>query len=178
VRLTDPSLLHPRFRALLRLLESDLAEEQIPLRLYEGARTPFRQAELYGRGRSDDNKKVTKAPAWRSMHQYGLAADYVFYVDGRWSWNEPARDQWNRYQELARALGLVSLDFEKPHIQLPYSMRELQLGQYPPGGDDTWEQWLGSQIELWGTRSRLVAGISNPGAPPPLDIDVRPEIDE
>jgi peptidoglycan L-alanyl-D-glutamate endopeptidase CwlK len=177
VRLTDKALLHPRFRSLLLDLELDLETDGIPLRLYEGARTPFRQAELYARGRSDDNKKVTRVMAWRSMHQYGLAADYVFYVNGRWSWNEPERGMWDKYQEMARALGLASLDFEKPHIQLPYSMRELQAGEYPPGGDDSWEQWLGSQIETWGTRARLVGGISNPGAPPPLDIDVRPEVD-
>lgn len=50
MRLTDPLLLHKAFRARIRALDDALGKEGIPLVLYEGARTPFRQAELYARG--------------------------------------------------------------------------------------------------------------------------------
>ena len=30
---------------------------------------------------------VTRADAWQSAHQYGLAADFVRKIDGQWSWD-------------------------------------------------------------------------------------------
>lgn len=176
MRDTDKSHLHPSFRQKLGELEAKLATEGIPLQLYEGARTPFRQAELYARGRTSVGSTVTRATAWTSFHQYGVAADYVFMVDGKWTWNEQKPGQWKRYGELCHLVGLERLDFEQPHVQLIYPLSHLRRGAYPLGGDATWETWLETQISLWGSFSRDMGGILHPGAPPPLDIHERPAL--
>lgn len=171
------SLLHPEARARVHNLMAALNSDNIPLLLYEGARTPWRQAELYARGRTiPGTKKVTRAMAWQSRHNFGLAADFVFYVGGKWTWDEPSPGMWNRYIELARTVGLETLDFEMPHVQLSYPMARLARGLYPEHGDATWEAWLEMQIEQWGSFRRDHGGILHPGAPPPLDIDGRPEL--
>jgi peptidoglycan L-alanyl-D-glutamate endopeptidase CwlK len=162
------SHLHPAFLACLAKLEVALRAEGIPLALYEGARSPFRQAELYARGRGvgETGKTVTRAKAWQSFHQFGIAADMVFQVNGAWTWEEPKPGMWKRYTELARAAGLRTLDFERPHVELPVALQPLQVGHYPPGGAEAWQAWLEDQIEAWGQQARDVGGIMHPAAPP------------
>lgn len=175
MRLVDTTLLHPAFRDRLVVLGARLRVEGLPLKLYEGARTPFRQAELFARGRCVPGTKiVTRARAWQSYHQYGLAADYVFQTDG-WTWDEPRPGAWARYTEIAKGLGLDVLSFERPHVQYPWHLVDLQRGIFPPHGDHTWRSWLGQQIETWGLDERNQSGALHPGAPPAFDIDERPE---
>jgi peptidoglycan L-alanyl-D-glutamate endopeptidase CwlK len=174
MRLTDTLLLHKEFRDRVRALEQELGREGIPLWLYEGARSPFRQSELYARGRSTEGHIVTRAKPWQSFHQYGLAADYVFKHSEKWTWEEPEDGMWARYTELATACGLVTLSFERPHCQFGGStIDELLAGHYPGPGGASWQSWLGRQIELW--------RASNPQGtpcPPPFDVDHRPPLGE
>ncbi len=176
-RIVDIAPLHATFRTRVNRVITELGREGIPLRLYETVRTPWRQAELYARGRSvPGTTKATNAKAWRSFHQYGLAVDMVFNVGGQWTWSEPAPGMWERYQEIARKFGLNVLSFEKPHVELPWSIDDARRGLYPPDGGTEWEAWLGAQIEQWGQYDRDAAGTHHPGAPPPFDIDHRPEM--
>lgn len=166
----DRSHLHPALREKTVALDSALAAKGLPLRLFEGARSPVRQVELYARGRGTGTpgKTVTRARAWQSMHQYGCAVDYVFWVDGEWVW-PPAEDpRWEEYAKLAAAVGLRSLSFERPHVELALHLAPLQAGQYPSGGDDAWRDWLETQIEAWGQEARTFSGIIHPAAPPLL----------
>lgn len=71
--------------------------------LVEGYRSPERQAELMSGG------KATRAGAWQSCHQYGLAVDSAPIRDGKLQWN--MEDAWTRrgyqiYGELAQQAGL------------------------------------------------------------------------
>lgn len=73
--------------------------------LLEGYRSPERQAQLAALG-----PHVTRAGAYESYHQFGLAADVAFRRDGRVVIHE--KDPWamrgyELYGEVARALGLV-----------------------------------------------------------------------
>ena len=182
MRLTSTILLHPSFRERIAHVYKSLEDESIPLALYEGVRTPWRQAELYARGRTTGGGKiVTRAKAWQSFHQYGLAVDFVFEApDGGWTWDEPVSGMWDRYHEIARAAGLEPLSSERPHVQLPWSIADLRAGRLPPGGEDTeWERWIADQAERWGTFERDCAGSWHPGAPAALlDLDARPELSE
>jgi peptidoglycan LD-endopeptidase CwlK len=151
------------------------------LEVYESVRTPVRQANLYARGRvpgqGEEGKTITRAKAWQSLHQYGLAVDLVFRRNGVWSWNAPTPRQWDRYQELARVQGLEPLSFEKPHVQLAgVDLAKLRRGLYPTGGGDGWEQWLNRQIGAWAQNPRSLFSIEHPGAPPTV-ID-RPALAE
>ena len=75
-------LLHPLMRPLVkRFLQHPVAIAH-NVQLFEGYRSPSRQQQLYKAG------KVTKADAWHSMHQYGLAADLVPKPSGKWTWDE------------------------------------------------------------------------------------------
>ena len=66
----------------MRLLEGHSGGHTKTLfRPFEGLRTNERQAFLLTQG-------TTKAGPWRSAHNYGLAVDYVPWVDGKWSWDD------------------------------------------------------------------------------------------
>lgn len=172
--------LHPTFRHILvDKLEPDLSAAGVPLKLYEAARSPFRQAELFSLGRATGSrgKTVTKARAWESFHQFGLGADYVFFIDGRWTWEEPEDGMWKEYQIRAARLGLRVLSIERPHVELPVNLSDLQGARFPGGGDNTWRDWMETQAELWGGAARDVNGITHPGAPPGLIVCDRPAMD-
>ena len=53
-----------------------------------GLRTPAEQDALYAQGRTEKGKVVTNARRWTSLHNYGLAIDVFFMVDGKASWGE------------------------------------------------------------------------------------------
>jgi hypothetical protein len=94
----DRSHLHPALREKLVALDSALEAKHIPLALFEGARSPNRQVELYaqGRGTGATGHFVTKARAWESFHQYGLAVDYVFKIGLLWGVDLPVVAQRQR----------------------------------------------------------------------------------
>jgi len=177
-RISDTSLLHLAFRHPCTQLARDLERAGIPLAIYETGRAPFRQCELYARGRGvgDVGKTVTRAKAWSSLHQYALAADFVFFVDGRWTWVEPRPGMWAEFTKLASGVGLRSLSFERPHVELPVSLADLQAGRYPGDGGAAWEDWVETQIEAWGHDARMVGNIMHPGAPPLPTIEERPPL--
>lgn len=195
-RISEIEPLHKAFRSRLERVLRGLASEQIPLRVYESARSPFRQAELYARGRvpgyGTPGRTVTKACAFRSFHQYGLAVDMVFDLDptnrDQWVWGIPKSQDpvlhdrieswWKRYTEISGNEGLIQLSFEKPHIQLGDTKTELPKllrGEYPPGGGSTWETWFNQQVQIWGPAARKEIGVSHPGAPP--SVTERPAFD-
>ena len=101
---TAPEHLHPRFRLKVNQLISKLEAEGLPFRMFEGFRSARRQHELYQQGRSKPGARVTNADAWSSLHQYGVAADFVLYIDGQWSWDtsKNKKSWWQRLHELAR----------------------------------------------------------------------------
>lgn len=91
-------LLQPSFRSRVESLLVDLALKRVNLAVFETYRHPERQAHL-----TDD---VTKAPPWRSAHQYGLAVDFARPLGkSGFSW-EVSRADWDALAELAYSNGL------------------------------------------------------------------------
>lgn len=93
--------LQQRVLAIFEVLRRD---HEIQLVLVEGYRSPERQAELMREGRA------TRAGAWQSCHQYGLALDAAPMRDGKLQWD--MNDPWTRrayflYGELAEQAGLT-----------------------------------------------------------------------
>lgn len=178
-RIADVGLLHPacgeRVGDLLTLMQREGLESLQP---YETARSPWRQAELYARGRTSGKKKVTKARAWESNHQYGLALDSVFLVNGVWTWDEPEAGMWDLYHACARRCDLAPLSFEKPHVELAWNLGALRKGHLPGGYEGSrFHQLLDDWEERWGSYPRVEAGQMHPGAPAILDLDDRPPLD-
>ena len=102
-----------------------------PVRIVEGYRSPQRQAELYAQGRTTPGDIVTRAQPGESLHQYGVAVDFVFKKQG-----------YDASDELWQTLGVVGErhGFEwggawkgftdKPHFQLTlgYNLHDFMVG--------------------------------------------------
>jgi peptidoglycan hydrolase-like protein with peptidoglycan-binding domain len=166
--------LHPVFREKVKTLLEKLAAENLPFKVFEGYRTPQRQRKLYAQGRTCPPWSiVTRARPWLSNHQYGVAADFVLFENGRWSWVDsgPKAKLWSRLHELGREVGLTPLSFEKPHLELVnLKTPDLLAGQYPADGDDSWAENLEEVIYSWS---------GDPPAPPlPGELPDRPPLDE
>jgi len=108
--------LHPVFRPVAEGLDKALTRAyqagatKTHFKVFETLRHPLRQNELLSRG-------TTKAGAWESAHQYGLAADFVPYlsadealilaakvgerVDPGWNWH--SSHDWKFLRHLADA---------------------------------------------------------------------------
>lgn len=149
-RRADLDLLRPSFRGSLAGLVADLARMSIPLRVFETIRSPDRQEALYQVGRDPSavgyGRTVTRARAYQSAHQFGLGTDMVFVVDGAWTWDEPETGMWDAYKRLARAAGLETLSFERPHVQAAgFNWRALPRGPQDTAG---WLGWLSSTVNI------------------------------
>lgn len=178
-RIAEPHLLHPAMQERSFALSELLAKEGIPLKRYETVRSPWRQALLFARGRTPGagTGKVTKAKAWQSNHQYGLAEDRVFWINGVWTWDEPEPGAWAAYHALARSVDLLPLDFEKPHVELAWNLGALLKGHYPNGWEGSaWFTMFEDWAEKWGAGGRVESGQTHPGAPPLPDLGHRPEL--
>ncbi|UWQ59348.1 D-alanyl-D-alanine carboxypeptidase family protein [Leisingera caerulea] len=163
---SDISKLHPAIRDKVAAIQKKLQSEKIPFEVFEAFRTPERQAQLFAKGRTKPGKKVTWVGPWGSIHQYGLAVDFVLKIDEKWSWDDKgARAKfWERMHELAKGNGMTPLFnkkgqlIEKPHIELiGVSATEMHNGIYPEGGDEIWAEYLSDLIDNW----------EGPGAAPP-----------
>ena len=164
--------LHPVCREKVQGVLDACEREDIPFRMFEGYRSPHRQQYLYEQGRTRPGSIVTHAGPWISIHQYGLAADFVLYENGGWSWDTSGSrgDWWSRLHEIGREQGLEPLSWEMPHLQRSgVSLSDLKAGQYPAGGDLSWAECLESAIVSW-------TGVP-PGPVVPDLVPERPPLD-
>lgn len=105
--------------------------------IFSGYRSPEEQDELYALGRTVKNPDgvdaehpmgniVTRAKGGRSWHNYGIAADLVFKVNGKWSWSDKL--PWGIMGQHAHAVGLEwggdwkEPKTDRPHLQLTCGM--------------------------------------------------------
>lgn len=87
----------------------------LKVEMFEGFRTPQRQEFLYKKGRETEGPIATRAKAWESLHQYGLACDLCFKNEHNdWTWSGP----WATVLPIFGDLGFELLSFEKDHIQI------------------------------------------------------------
>lgn len=78
---------------------------------FESYRSPMRQDELYRQ-----KPPVTKARAWYSAHQYGLAVDFVAFDDEPWGDDH----DWEFLKARAEAHGLtVPIKWDRVHVEHP-----------------------------------------------------------
>ncbi len=148
----DPKMLHPAFRNKALRTVARLNAEGFPFGIYEGMRSPWRQTHLYASGRSRTGRILTPVPAWSSLHQYGLAADFVLVLQGRWSWDddEAHGHMWDRLEAVGADEGLVSKPGERPHLQLAdVELADLQAGRLPPNTDPAWTTTFRWLAESW-----------------------------
>ena len=97
--------MHPRYKQRLLMVFKIMKEQHgYELVLLEGYRSPARQNNL------SQNKATTLATAYKSFHQFGLAADVAFKRDGKVVISERDPWAWRGYQlygQVAESVGLV-----------------------------------------------------------------------
>lgn len=108
-------LLHPKVRQSFQILEIRLQEghsggfTKTLFKPFEGYRTPQHQLAAKVRG-------VSKAGPWESAHNYGLAVDFVPWVDGKWSWD--GDHDWDFLRDCATNRGLLNnISWDRPHVE-------------------------------------------------------------
>ncbi|MCL4553492.1 MAG: M15 family metallopeptidase [Candidatus Marsarchaeota archaeon] len=110
--------LDPKFIQKLTLFEKTLAEHGIKVVLTWGYRSIADQNKLYAKGRTAPGNVVTNAYGGYSWHNFGLAADYAFVINGKVTWNGP----WDVFGKIARQCGLEwggswKKFKDRPHVQ-------------------------------------------------------------
>ena len=173
-RNNDVSKLHPAIRQSVIDIQKKLNDEGIPLRVYEAFRTPELQREYTKR-----TPPITWVGPWGSIHQFGMAVDFVAFENGNWSWDtSKGREKWwLRMHELAAEKNMRPIRDkngnlkELAHVQLKgVSAKEMRKGNYPDGGDHVWAEFLSEMIDNWS---------GSPAAPPkPPNLPERPPIPE
>lgn len=111
--------IRPELLVKLSAFEKKLASAGIKVTLTCGYRSISEQNSLYAKGRSLPGAKVTNAKGGYSWHNFGLAADYAFVVNGKVTYDGP----WSVFGRIARSCGLEwGGDFksicDRPHVQL------------------------------------------------------------
>lgn len=118
----------------------------------DGLRTDIDQAVLYGKGRASSSHtvykgidyakpkegKVTNAKPYDSMHNYGLALDYVLTDEQAKNVYWKRNKQWERAATIAKELGFVwGGDWkgfvDNPHIEYNggLTISQIKRGQFP-----------------------------------------------
>ncbi len=111
--------LRPEFRVLVDGWTDDLAAAEIDHLITCTLRSAAEQDALYASGRTVPGPIRTKAKAYQSAHQYGLALDFVILTNGKtdWSGDSPA---WEKAISLAQSHGMHSLrPMESAHLEHP-----------------------------------------------------------
>ena len=141
MRHTTLNLLYPPFRSKLLAGLAEARKAEIPLQLFETIRTRERQSILYAQGRTAPGRIITRARAGRSYHQYGLAADLVMWIDGKWSWAETdlyrkAGPIFERYG--LTWLGRTSRDLVHYQLKIDLSLNDLEAIYKKSGFEGVW----------------------------------------
>jgi len=110
--------LDPQFAKKLIAFEIALAKRDIKVIMTWGYRSVEEQDDLYAKGRTAPGSKVTNARGGYSWHNFRLAADYAFVIDGKVTWNGP----WETFGRIARQCGLEwggdwKSMTDRPHVQ-------------------------------------------------------------
>lgn len=135
-RNNDLALVHPVVAAHATAVVEGCARHGVAVGIFEGYRSPTRQAALYALGRTAPGPAVTNAGPLESYHNFGLAVDLV--VDGdpvkpgfQWDWSNRRRE----YETIGAVAEEHGCEWagrwkrfpEKPHIQLTFGFQLHEL---------------------------------------------------
>jgi len=136
----DFDLLYPPFAKKIQQGIERARVGGYDLMLFEGWRSPQRQSFLYAQGRSAPGKIVTQSDAWESWHQYGVASDIVFDVNGEPSW----AGDFGIISDFFTSLGLRWLGSigDRPHyeVAVPFDIKFAQSLARNSGMQALWAQ--------------------------------------
>jgi hypothetical protein len=136
---------HPTLKTKVTALINRAAAEGYTLRVIQGLRTVEEQEVLYAQGRTRPGLKVTNAKGGASNHNYGLAVDLAFIVDGEVSWEDGL---YHKLGGWAAKCGLAwggnwKHSVDMPHVELPNIPNwRMLFAEYEKGGlDAVWKDF-------------------------------------
>lgn len=118
-------LVNPKLREKVEQLLEMAKMAGFTLLVTQGLRTFAEQNELFAQGRSRPGKIVTNAKGGNSFHNFGLAVDFCFIVNGEASWQD------SLYKNIGIWAHLVGLEWggnwksikDFPHVQLTNGLK-------------------------------------------------------
>ncbi|ARD47554.1 M15 family metallopeptidase [Sporosarcina sp. P33] len=130
---------HPRLKALAIELIKRAYHEGINIRITAGHRTNAEQQRLYNQGRfGNPGIIVTKAKPGQSIHNFGLAIDYVLVNEDDTDVSWVVNKQWRRVGAIGKQLGFQwggdwTSFRDYPHLDLQrgMSLADLRAGKLP-----------------------------------------------
>lgn len=133
--LTKPTDLLPLIKRKVELVLKEMETLGMSMRVTEGYRSIERQNELYAQGRTTKGNIVTQAKGGQSLHNYGVAVDFVFRKEGY----NATDSQWKTFGTVAEKHGFewggskrwADTGFiDRPHVQmmLGYTLEDFQNG--------------------------------------------------
>jgi peptidoglycan L-alanyl-D-glutamate endopeptidase CwlK len=146
--LIELSRVHPVLAQRAQGILDLAASEGYGLIVTQGLRTFAEQDALFSKGRRGikGERKVTNARGGQSYHNFGLATDFAFLVNGKISWDEKL------YKNIGRWAEAVGLEWggnwkfvDLPHVQLKnLPSYKVLLPIYQQGGlKAVWEKYKG-----------------------------------
>lgn len=123
------ALLHPKLSAIAASLREDLVRAyksgrtEFCFEVFETFRSPARQIRLKREGTS-------KAGPWQSAHQFGLAVDFVPFLNQAeaealgvkvgWYWPGATDPCWDFLNKRANTFGVSTpISWDRPHVEHP-----------------------------------------------------------
>lgn len=129
---------HPRLKALAIELIKRAYHEGINIRITAGHRTHAEQQRLYNQGRTTPGNIVTNARPGQSIHNFGLAIDYVLVNEDDTNVSWAVTKQWRRVGAIGKQLGFQwggdwTSFRDYPHLDLQrgMSLANLRAGRLP-----------------------------------------------
>lgn len=106
-----------RFIALYNEILKKIFTDNLTIGVFNVYRSLTDQFELWLKGRYISGDIITKALPGESMHNYGCAVDFVFYIKNKgWSWD--SKLNWKLIQNTAKQFEFKVFDWDKPHVEL------------------------------------------------------------
>jgi len=125
----DIKLLAPQFYEMVDAVIIDLKSMGLDAGIYEGFRSLERQQHLWESGRSRPGPILTNAKPGQSAHNFGLGADIVGNVDGKWTW-DVKRFDYKKMLEIYKSHGIKTLGFEMVHGEYTGPFKTTELADY------------------------------------------------
>lgn len=129
---------HPRLKALAVELIKRAYHEGINIRITAGHRTHAEQQRLYNQGRTTPGNIVTNARPGQSIHNFGLAIDYVLVNEDDTTVSWVVNKQWRRVGAIGKQLGFQwggdwtsFRDYPHLDLQCGMSLANLRAGRLP-----------------------------------------------
>ena len=154
------SQIHPVIQHKVKYILVRAHQQGLPVYLFEGLRTFYKSHQYFMQGRNekgeivDRTKVITYADAGYSWHNYGLAVDIVFKINGRWSWS--FKLPWQDLGLIGKEVGMFwGGDFRNfkdyPHFQFTCGMPiKNALKKYKEGGLNLVWKSVSSKAKLLG----------------------------